>query len=1122
MRLSRRKFTFFRGPLVFIFTPLEICKRFRLYFLKPSKIRKGTVCFLKYVFLMGLIISWIFFGWPQIWQNPRIPPDVERALALNQLANWAFTGNSTGWSSTNGSGTNTCGDNNTSATTNLATFAYNANKWRSITGTTASTNYRGMIYQTFTAPGSGTVKIKGNLNLDADVAGGGSWGSGWIRLDIYDSANSTYVANLACESFTSNQTAHNTSFGTASLTGGTIYAVRITMSGTVGNKALTFLIDNITVNTAPVGLSASAPADTTNAQLDWTASTAGSGAPAIHATTPYKVYRDTDSPVSTYLADATSNSYTDTSATGNTTYYYAVSNVDTNSVESPLSAEASILTRPGAPGTPTFSNVAETTLTINWTEPTGGASSYKVERCTGSSCSDFSQIASGVTDLFYNDSELTGNTLYRYRVLGTNATPADGAYSGIGEQTTASGGALTVDIVNGSYVSVGSPTMAMNNATFSLICQTVTGSFGTASQQIYVNNNDAADGGWTLSLAATNPTDVWDSAGTDYDFNEAGSSGCVDDGATTDSDSLGGQMTVNPSGATLAVGQCGGCSTTGVSLGDSEAFVETTNNDIDIVTGAVTSDDIGDWTAIGVSVSQKIPAEQAAASDYDINMALTVTAIQHAMQIQMAIKIKRVHRGKFIFTALIASLIFFNILITKISASGITNLTIQIFYAQITQEIDTIQSSSATLTNPNNSSLGISLPADVLISGDAVELTAHSTPEGAVTTDKPLPSGKVGADIFYNISFQKVSDSSAVSSFDKAVTLTFYYDDSDISGINESTLKAYRWNGSAWSALSDSSVDTSLNKVTATIQQFSNLALLGDPSSVCGNGAVESGEQCDAGGSNGSCPATCSVSCTTNSCTSGGGGGGGGGGYVVPVTSVIFNGRAYPKRTVTLLKDAQIVATTITDANANFSVNISGLTGGNYIFSVYSEDNKGNRSSLLTFPISVTSGATTQISNIFIAPTIAIDKSEVKRGDNIAIFGQSASQADIVVSVNSEEEFFGKTISDKDGIYLYNFDSSFVEYGTHYTKSKASIGNQAVSNFSNVISFLVGTKNIAAELPKVVTKGDMNNDRRVNLVDFSVAAYWYKRPSPPATADLNNDGKVDLVDFSIMAFYWTG
>ena len=225
---------------------------------------------------------------------------------------------------------------------------------------------------------------------------------------------------------------------------------------------------------------------------------------------------------------------------------------------------------------------------------------------------------------------------------------------------------------------------------------------------------------------------------------------------------------------------------------------------------------------------------------------------------------------------------------------------------------------------------------------------------------------------------------------------------------------------------------------------------------------------------------------------------------------------------MTLLKDAQIVATTIAGTDANFQVTISGVSGGNYIFSVYSEDIKGIRSSLLTFPVSVTSDVTTKVSGIFIAPTIAVDKSEVKRGDNIAIFGQSVSQADIIISVNSEEEFFGKTISDKDGIYLYNFDSSFVDLGTHYVKSKASVGNQAISSFSNVISFKVGTKNVITELPTASKKGDLNKDGKVNLVDFSIAAYWYKRTNPLASADLNGDKKVDLVDFSIMAFYWTG
>jgi len=191
---------------------------------------------------------------------------------------------------------------------------------------------------------------------------------------------------------------------------------------------------------------------------------------------------------------------------------------------------------------------------------------------------------------------------------------------------TINAGTLAVDIVDGSYVTVGSPTMAMSAATFSFACQTKTGTFGTASEVIYVSNPDAADNGWTVSLAAAATTDVWDSAGTDFDFNEAGSSGCVDDGATTDADSFGGQMTVDASGATLAVGQCASCVTTNVTKGSSASFVEGTTNTITILTGATASDDIGDWKLTGVSISQKIPAEQPAASDYNINMVLSIAA----------------------------------------------------------------------------------------------------------------------------------------------------------------------------------------------------------------------------------------------------------------------------------------------------------------------------------------------------------------------------------------------------------------------------------------------------------------------------------------------------------------
>lgn len=190
-------------------------------------------------------------------------------------------------------------------------------------------------------------------------------------------------------------------------------------------------------------------------------------------------------------------------------------------------------------------------------------------------------------------------------------------------QQTISAGTLAVDIVNGSYVTVGSPSVSMGAVTFSFACQAATGTFGSATQQIYVSNPDAADNGWTVSLAGSAATAVWDSAGTDYDFNDPTTSGCADGG---DADSLAGQLTVDPNAGTLATGQCSSCATANITKGSSTGYNQGTTDSITVLTGAAASNDIGDWTLQGVSLSQSIPSEQPAASDYDINMTLSIVA----------------------------------------------------------------------------------------------------------------------------------------------------------------------------------------------------------------------------------------------------------------------------------------------------------------------------------------------------------------------------------------------------------------------------------------------------------------------------------------------------------------
>jgi hypothetical protein len=70
--------------------------------------------------------------------------------------------------------------------------------------------------------------------------------------------------------------------------------------------------------------------------------------------------------------------------------------------------------------------------------------------------------------------------------------------------------------------------------------------------------------------------------------------------------------------------------------------------------------------------------------------------------------------------------------------------------------------------------------------------------------------------------------STSLTSFDQPVTVTITYDDSDLALINgETSLRIFRHNGSAWSELSNCSVNTLANEVTCSTTSFSVFGLFG-------------------------------------------------------------------------------------------------------------------------------------------------------------------------------------------------------------------------------------------------------------------------------------------------------
>jgi hypothetical protein len=281
-----------------------------------------------------------------------------------------------------------------------------------------------------------------------------------------------------------------------------------------------------------------------------------------------------------------------------------------------------------------------------------------------------------------------------------------------------------------------------------------------------------------------------------------------------------------------------------------------------------------------------------------------------------------------------------------------------------------------------------------------------------------------------------------------------------------------------------------------------------DGSTYCGTNTSWSGSKCN------------------SSVASSGGGGGGGGGVAVAQTGVSFSGRAYPLNRVDLLKDGVIVASTVAGPDARFSISITGINAGSHIFSVIGKDKDGLRSPPFSVPVTLTSGVTTNIGGLFLSPTLTVDKKIVKRGENIAIFGQTVPESKVTIGVASEHETFQTTDADKDGVFLYNFDTTPLEKGDHETRAKATKDNE-ISEFGRTVAFEVGNKTVLNTEEVCPAKGDLNSDCRVNLIDFSIAGFWYKKTLSGSIvsrefAVLNSDGVINLVDLSIMGFYWTG
>lgn len=168
-------------------------------------------------------------------------------------------------------------------------------------------------------------------------------------------------------------------------------------------------------------------------------------------------------------------------------------------------------------------------------------------------------------------------------------------------------GTASTDIRDASGTVLVTPTVGMTSTLLSTSQQTTTGTFGSNTQRITVDNPGGANNGWSLALNATTPgTGKWVSGGNEYLYNGDASTG---------------QLSVNPAVATITP-TVGG--STGVSLGTASAF--TGSGSITLMSASAASADIWNGYITGIGLSQAIPANQPAGT-YSLSLTQTLTVL---------------------------------------------------------------------------------------------------------------------------------------------------------------------------------------------------------------------------------------------------------------------------------------------------------------------------------------------------------------------------------------------------------------------------------------------------------------------------------------------------------------
>jgi fibronectin type 3 domain-containing protein len=280
-------------------------------------------------------------------------------------------------------------------------------------------------------------------------------GAGQINLNWTAATDNVGVAGYAverclganCTTFAQVGTSIGLTFNDTGLAASTSYSYRVRATDAAGNPgpfsntatAMTSAAPDTTAPSTPAGLGATV-VSSTQINLAWTASTDNVGV------TGYQVERCTGSACTTWaqVGTPTTTTFNSTGLTASTVYRFRVRATDAagnlsaySGIVSATTQAAADVTAPSTPAGLAATAAGPTQVNLGWTASTDnvGVTGYRVERCTGSGCTTFTQIGTP-TGPSFSDTTAAASTLYRYRVRATDAAGNLSGYSSVVNATT--------------------------------------------------------------------------------------------------------------------------------------------------------------------------------------------------------------------------------------------------------------------------------------------------------------------------------------------------------------------------------------------------------------------------------------------------------------------------------------------------------------------------------------------------------------------------------------------------------------------------------------------------------------------------------------------------------------